>query len=92
MAGGAIVSSIVGALEGAVIVGGLSTLGASLYSIGIPKNSIIKYESAIKANKFVVIFHGTEIETEKAREILDATPNESIEMNSKKEKALNMNG
>jgi hypothetical protein len=36
---GPLVSWMVGALEGAVVVGGLSALGAGLYSIGIPKDS-----------------------------------------------------
>jgi len=37
LAAGPIVSWIVGALEGAVVVGGLSALGAGLYGLGIPK-------------------------------------------------------
>src|SRR5579872_1063460 len=44
--GGPLVAWIVGALEGAAIVGGLSALGAGLYSLGIPKDSILQYESA----------------------------------------------
>src|SRR5208337_2229429 len=56
---GPLVSWIVGALEGAAIVGGLSALGAGLYSIGIPKDSILRYETAVKSGKFVLIFHGT---------------------------------
>src|SRR5580698_6768905 len=36
---GPIVGWIVAGLEGAVVVGGLSALGAGLYSIGIPKDS-----------------------------------------------------
>src|ERR1700692_3319415 len=52
---GPIVSYIVGALEGAVVVGGLSALGAGLYSMGIPKNSIIQYETAVKSGKYVLI-------------------------------------
>jgi len=32
---------MVAGLEGAVAVGGLSAIGAGLYSIGIPKNSIL---------------------------------------------------
>ena len=35
----------VSALEGAVVVGGLSALGAALYGIGIPKDSVIQYET-----------------------------------------------
>ena len=57
--GGPLVAWIVGALEEAVVIGGLSALGAGLYSIGIPKDSVLKYETAIKAGKFVLIAHGT---------------------------------
>ncbi|MFZ2956670.1 MAG: permease [Candidatus Ozemobacteraceae bacterium] len=89
MAGGAIVSSIVGGLEGAAVVGGLNALGAGLYSIGIPENSILQYETAIKANKFVVVFHETAEEIEKAREILDLTPKETLEVAVKENVAAN---
>lgn len=64
---------IIGALENAVIVGGLSALGAGLYSVGIPKDSVIKYETAVKADKFLVIVHGTEDEVTKAKEIIKST-------------------
>jgi hypothetical protein len=67
---GPLVSAIVGALEGAVIVGGLSALGAGLYSIGIPKDSILKYETAIKSEKFVLVVHGSTDELAKASDIL----------------------
>jgi hypothetical protein len=43
---------IAGALEGAVVLGGLSALGAGLCSIGIPKDSALQYEAALKADKF----------------------------------------
>jgi len=68
---GPLVGWIVSALEGAVVVGGLSALGAALYSIGIPKDSIIKYETAVKSNKFLVVVHGTPEEIESAHHILD---------------------
>ena len=56
---GPLVSSIVGALKAAVIPDELSTLGAGLHSIGIPKHSIMEYETAVKFNKFIIIAHGT---------------------------------
>ena len=56
---GPLVSWIVRALEGAVIAGGLSALGAGLHSIGVPKNSIMEYETALACDKFLVIAHGT---------------------------------
>lgn len=70
---GPLVGWIVGALEGAVVVGGLSALGAGLYSIGIPKDSIVQYETAIKSDKFLVIAHGTVAEVSKAKSILETT-------------------
>lgn len=67
---GPIVGWIVGALEGAVMVGGLSALGAGLYSLGIPKDSIVQYETAVKSGKYVLIAHGSDVETAHARDIL----------------------
>ncbi len=75
---GPLVAWVVGALEGAVVVGGLSALGAGLYSIGIPKDSILRYESAIQADKFLLVVHGTADEMMKAKNILKSTsPEES---------------
>jgi len=72
--GGPLVGILVSSLEGALAVGGLlSVLGAALYSIGIPKDSVIKYEMAIKANKFVVMVNGGESEVEDAHEFLQTS-------------------
>jgi uncharacterized membrane protein len=70
---GPLVAWIIGALEGAVVVGGLSALGAGLYSIGIPKDSVVKYETALKSDKFLLLAHGTADEVAKARDILRTT-------------------
>jgi hypothetical protein len=67
---GPLVAWMIGALEGAVVVGGLSAVGAGLYSIGIPKDSIVEYEAAIKSDKFLLLAHGTADEAEKARRIM----------------------
>ena len=56
---GPVVAWIVGALEGAVVVGGVSAIGAGLYSMGIPKDSIVQYEMALKTDKFLLMVHGT---------------------------------
>jgi hypothetical protein len=76
---GPLVTWIVGALEGAVVVGGLSAIGAGLYSLGIPKNSILRYETALKTGKFVLIAHGTAEEATRAREIINRTNPEALE-------------
>lgn len=61
---------LVTGLENAALVGGLSALGAALYSVGIPKDSVIDYETALKADRFLVLAHGTREEVAHAREIL----------------------
>jgi uncharacterized membrane protein len=70
---GPLVSWIIGALENAAVVGGFSALGAGLFSIGIPKDSIVEYETALKSDKFLVIANGTNEEVAKAKSILDTT-------------------
>jgi uncharacterized membrane protein len=70
---GPLAAWLVGALEGAVVVGGLSAIGAALFSIGIPKDSVLRYETAIKAGKYVLVAHGTVDEVSKAKEIIEGT-------------------
>ena len=49
LVGGPLAAWIVAGLENAVVLGGLSAIGDGLFSIGIPKDSIVTYETAIKA-------------------------------------------
>jgi len=60
-------------------VGGLSALGAGLYSLGIPKNSVVKYETSIKAGKFVLVAHGTAEEVARAHDMLKTSGAEQID-------------
>jgi hypothetical protein len=53
-----------------VLVGGISAIGAGLVSLGIPKDSIVEYENALKAGKYVVVAHGTAEDVAKARNIM----------------------
>lgn len=64
---------IVATLEGAVIGGGVAALAAALASIGIPKDSILRYEGDIKAGSFLVLMHGTQEETNEAARVLAET-------------------
>ena len=66
----AIVSAIEGGVEGAVIVGALSALGGALSAIGVPKDSVLQYETELKAHKFLVVLTGDAGEIERAREVL----------------------
>ena len=70
---GPLVSWIVGTLEGAAMIGGLSVLGAALVSIGIPTDSVLQYEESVRAGKFLLILHGNPQEVERAKDRLDNT-------------------
>jgi len=67
---GYLAAMAISAVESAIVVGGLSALGAALYSIGIPKDSVIQYEAALKADDFLVMAHGTAAEMARAKAIL----------------------
>ena len=79
---GPLVAWIVAALEGAAVFGGVSAIGAGLYSVGIPKNSVLRYETALKADKFLIIAHGTAEEVTKAQDILRTTRAAEIGMHA----------
>jgi hypothetical protein len=63
-------ATIISGVETALIVGSLSVLGAALYSIGIPKDSVIAYETALKADEFLVMAHGSSEDMKRAQDIL----------------------
>jgi hypothetical protein len=77
---GPLVSWIANGLAGAAVTGGLTGLGAALYSLGIPKDSIVAYETALKADRFLLIAHGTAPEVQQAREILTTTSPERLDV------------
>jgi hypothetical protein len=74
--------ALVGALESAVIIGGVSALVAGLASLGVPKDDALKVESEITAGRFVVVVHGTEQEVAQAQSILDAASPVSMQTHS----------
>jgi hypothetical protein len=67
---GPFMARLVGGIEGAVVVGGLSALGAALTHAGIPQEQAIKYETAIAMDRYVLMVHGNAEVNEKARTIL----------------------
>lgn len=72
----------VAGIENAAVVGGLSALGAALYSIGVPKNSVIQYETAVKADSFLVMAHGTTADIARAKTILSTANPSRLEVHS----------
>lgn len=70
---GPLAAAFVAALESAVVIGGLRALGVALHSLGIPKDSVLRYESAIKVNNYLLVAHGTVAEVAQGKEILRTT-------------------
>ena len=70
---GFLATMIIAGIENAVVVGGVAALAAALYSIGVPKDSVLQYESAIKADSFLVMARGSSEEIARAKTILGAT-------------------
>ena len=68
--GSILMGTVEGAAVGAAVGGGASVLAAGLAGIGIPKDSVIRYEADVKANKFLLIASGTPAEVERARAAL----------------------
>lgn len=79
---GPLVAWMIGTLEGAVVVGGLSAIGAGLYSMGIPKDSIVQYELALKTDKFLLMAHGTATEVARTKAILEMTRPDRVTLHS----------
>ena len=75
-------TAVAGAAEGAVVVGGLGALGAALFSIGIPHESVVRYEQALKADQFLIVAHGPQAEVERARTLLQASGPLQLDMHA----------
>ncbi len=79
---GYLASVVFSTVEGAITVGGLSALGAALFSMGTPKDSALQYEAAIKADSFLVMAHGPAAEMARAKSILALANPSSVEVHA----------
>jgi hypothetical protein len=79
---GYLAATVVSGLEGAVVIGGASALSAALYSIGIPKDSVIQYETDVKADGFLVMAHGTATDMARAKAILGSVSPSRIDVHA----------
>jgi hypothetical protein len=64
----------------AALGAGAGALTAALSSVGVPADAVIRYETALRADKQLLIAHGTTSTIEHARGILAGTNAESIEV------------
>jgi uncharacterized membrane protein len=79
---GPLVSSIIGGLEGAAVVGGTSALFGALAGLGIPKDTVVQYENDVKAGKFLVLAQGTPEEVARAKDILGGSTSANVSVHS----------
>jgi uncharacterized membrane protein len=79
---GPLAATLFSGLQGAVVAGGVSALAGALMSIGIPKDSVLRYETALKANHFVLMVHGDSRDLTRARDVLKSSGMSSFEQHS----------
>lgn len=76
---GPIAATIAGGLQGAILGGGVSALVGALSALGLPKDSVLRYETAVKADKFLVIVHGEAEDIRRARDVLTAAGSADVQ-------------
>lgn len=76
---GPIAATIAAGLQGAVLGGGFSALVGALTTIGVPKDSVLRYETALKASKFLVIVHGGGDAIRRAHDLLGAAGSTDVQ-------------
>lgn len=69
---------VLGALEETVVTGGMTVIGAALNNLGISKDSVLNYETALKSSKFILLAHGTAEEVAHAQRIIQTKRARSI--------------
>lgn len=67
---GPLLGWVIGAREEAVAIGGVMAIGTALNNLGIPKDSVGNYDTALKSHKFILMAHGTAEEVARAQSII----------------------
>lgn len=77
---GPLAATLLGGIEGAIAGSAVGALTGALVSLGFSKNEAIRYESQIKAGKFLVTLKGDSEQIEKARKLVATDNAESVEV------------
>jgi hypothetical protein len=67
---GPLASALLNAAGGAALGAGAGALGGALGSIGLARDAVVRYETAVRAGKFAVIAHGDADEVATAKRLL----------------------
>jgi len=76
---GPLASAVVGAIEGAVVGGGLSALAGALSALGVPKDTVLRYETDVRADKYLLVVHGDAELQQRAKDLLGKVALESFD-------------
>lgn len=77
---GPLAATLLGGIEGAIAGSAVGALAGALVSLGFTKNQAIRYESQIRAGKFLVTFKGDSEQIEKARKLVEDNNAESVDI------------
>jgi uncharacterized membrane protein len=76
---GPLAATVVSGLEGAAVGGAAGALIGALSGLGIPKDSVIRYQKALEADKFLVAVQGSAEDVQLASAVLRPTDPASLE-------------
>jgi uncharacterized membrane protein len=77
---GPLAASFLGGLEGTLAGAALGGLTGALVGLGVSKDKAIRYESEVKAGKFLVTFQGDGPQAQRAQSLLTAGKAETTEV------------
>ncbi len=77
---GPLAATLLGGVEGAIAGSAVGALAGALISLGFTKNQAIRYESQIKAGKFLVSLKGDSEQIEKAKRLVGENHAESVDV------------
>ena len=77
---GPLSAALLGGVEGALAGAAIGALGGALVGWGVPKDQALKFETQVKAGKFLVVARGTPEEIEKAKELLAPEAPEQVDV------------
>jgi uncharacterized membrane protein len=77
---GPLSAALLGGVEGALAGAAIGALGGALVGWGVPKDQAIKYETQVKAGKFLVVARGNTQDVARAKTLLTPESPEHIEV------------
>jgi hypothetical protein len=77
---GPLAAALLGGIEGAVAGAAIGGLAGALVGLGVSKEEAIRYESQVKAGKFLVTVHGDALQIERAKSLLTVGKAETAEV------------